>query len=250
MKYYERLQWDKNRPISLKLGFIFALAFVLMAFNYSVPIKHEVYTSDGPIHIETEVTPPITYDIPKPVPPPPAPKIIENIKEIIDQIEFVEEKPVIEDTAPVESTPSPPVDYKAFSDPAPAPKIIVEEKTPDVEKDILFADRMPTFGDCNTLEEEEDRKACTAKHLLSFIHKNVKYPQLARDLGVEGVVVVSFVVDKSGDVRDVKIMRDIGAGCGKEVTRVTNKIDGFFPGKHNGRPVSVVYRIPVKFDLQ
>ena len=78
----------------------------------------------------------------------------------------------------------------------------------------------------------------------------MKYPALARENEIEGTVVVSFIVTKNGEIENIEIMRDIGAGCGESVLKAMKKLGKFYPGKHNGRPVSVIYRLPVKFTLQ
>ena len=109
---------------------------------------------------------------------------------------------------------------------------------------------MPIYGGCDIDQEENERRDCTSQNLIKHIYKNVKYPIPARDYGVQGTVVVSFIVNKSGMVEDIKIMKDIGMGCGDEVIRVIGKLDKFLPGKQNGRPVSVIDRIPVNFTLQ
>ena len=57
-------------------------------------------------------------------------------------------------------------------------------------------------------------------------------------------------MNKIGDVEDIEIVRDIGFGCGDEVIKAIKKLGKFKPGKQNGRPVSVLYRFPVKFSLQ
>lgn len=86
--------------------------------------------------------------------------------------------------------------------------------------------------------------------MLKFIYDNIQYPGIARENGVEGTVVVQFVVEKDGSITDVKVIRDIGAGCGAEAMRVVNKMPKWNPGKQRGRPVRVQFNLPVKFKLE
>ena len=92
------------------------------------------------------------------------------------------------------------------------------------------------------------------KNLLEFIYKNIKYPAIARENGVEGTVVVTFVVEKSGKVTDARVVRDIGAKCGDEALRVVNMMNQqgivWTPGKQRGRPVRVQFNLPVRFKLE
>ena len=84
--------------------------------------------------------------------------------------------------------------------------------------------------------------------LLRFVGRNIVYPPLAREADVQGTVYMSFVVDESGQVVDVKVERGIGFGCDEESVRVVSKIPKFKkPGRNDGQPVKVRFNIPIKF---
>jgi protein TonB len=89
---------------------------------------------------------------------------------------------------------------------------------------------------------------------LEYIYKNVKYPAIARENGIQGRVVVQFVVEKDGKITDATVVRDIGAGCGEEALRVVNSMNGmntrWTPGQQRGQPVRVQFTLPVSFKLQ
>ena len=71
---------------------------------------------------------------------------------------------------------------------------------------------MPTFGkECMELSGDA-RKLCSDKALMTFIYQNVHYPALARNNGISGTVVVSFVVEKDGTVSSVEPVRKLGEG--------------------------------------
>jgi len=82
-----------------------------------------------------------------------------------------------------------------------------------------------------------------------FIARNIVYPQVALETGIEGVVVIQFVVDSKGIIRNPVIVRDIGGGCGEEAIKVIKKMPTWKPGEQNGRPVSVRYTLPVRFRM-
>ena len=86
--------------------------------------------------------------------------------------------------------------------------------------------------------------------LLEFIKKNTRYPQEAKDVGIQGRVFVYFVVETDGSIGDVKILRGIGGTCDEEAMRVVKSMPKWKPGKHNGEFVRVSYQIPIFFKLE
>jgi TonB family protein len=88
------------------------------------------------------------------------------------------------------------------------------------------------------------------KGRMSFIAKNIKYPEEARKNDITGTVYASFIIEKDGSVSNPKIIRSIGYGCDKEVIRVIKIMPKWQPGEdETGNPVRVAYTIPVKFNL-
>ena len=85
--------------------------------------------------------------------------------------------------------------------------------------------------------------------LLKFMVDNIQYPQEAKEKGIEGKVYVTFVIDSDGAVRNPRILRDIGGGCGKEVLRVVMLMPKWIPAKYRYNAVPVQYNLPVSFTL-
>ena len=113
---------------------------------------------------------------------------------------------------------------------------------------------MPRFPGCENLRTKEEKDACAQKKMLEFIYGNIKYPAIARENGIEGMVVVTFVVEKDGTVTDARVVRDIGGQCGQEALRVVSLMNDkgikWEPGKQRGRPVRVQFNLPVRFKLE
>lgn len=86
--------------------------------------------------------------------------------------------------------------------------------------------------------------------LHAFIERNLVYPQLAKDNKIEGRVFVSFTVETDGSISNVKVLRDIGGGCGAEAIRVVMKMPKWKPGKQRGKPVRVQFNLPIEFKLK
>jgi protein TonB len=86
--------------------------------------------------------------------------------------------------------------------------------------------------------------------LMEFVSKNIKYPRAAQANGVEGTVVVSFVVGASGEVTDIQILKGLGYGTEEEAIRVMKKLPRWTPGNQNGRNVPVRMTLPIRLELK
>lgn len=113
----------------------------------------------------------------------------------------------------------------------PEPKPEVENKVFDV------VEQMPSFPGGPSA-------------LMKYLSENVKYPVVAQENGVQGRVVVSFVVEKDGHITDVKVVRSVDPSLDKEAARVVKSMPSWIPGKQNGSAVRVKYNVPVSFKLQ
>lgn len=117
---------------------------------------------------------------------------------------------------------------------------VKEIEIPEVEQPKeqvhLWAEEMPEFpgGD---------------SEMLNYFAKNISYPEIAIRAQVEGKVVLTFIVDKNGEIRDVSVAKSIGAGCDEEAMRVLKSMPRWIPGKQNGKPVITKINIPVVFKL-
>lgn len=87
------------------------------------------------------------------------------------------------------------------------------------------------------------------KALFEFLGKNIVYPKKARKENIQGVVPVTFIIDTSGKVTNVKIGHDIGGGCGEEAKRVIESMPRWKPGTQNDKPVDVHYSIKINFSM-
>ena len=116
-------------------------------------------------------------------------------------------------------------------------EVIVEEKKPEPEKVFTAVEQMPQFpgGDAA---------------LMKYLSNNINYPQVAMENGVQGRVIVQFVVTKNGTVGEVKVIRSVDRDLDKEAVRLCKSLPKFIPGKMNGQAVNVWYTLPITFKLQ
>lgn len=112
---------------------------------------------------------------------------------------------------------------------------------------------MPQFQGCNDGAGNGRLDKCSEKALLKFIYNQIQYPQEAREKEIQGRVIASFVVNKSGKLDEIKVLRGIGGGCDEEVIRILDLMNDqitWTPGRQDGQDVNVQYILPVKFELQ
>lgn len=114
-------------------------------------------------------------------------------------------------------------------------------------------EEMPRFPGCEDIADDMKRKQCAQQELLKYVYKNLIYPTEARNKGVEGTVVITFVVEIDGRVSNARIVRDLSDGLGEEALRVINQmnLDGirWIPGSQRGEAVRIQFNLPVKFKL-
>ena len=85
--------------------------------------------------------------------------------------------------------------------------------------------------------------------LVNYLVENLNYPEKAKAKKITGKVYVSFVVEKDGSISNVKVLRDIGYGCGEEAVRVVKAMPRWKPGMQRGKNVRVQYTLPLNFQL-
>ena len=118
--------------------------------------------------------------------------------------------------------------------------------------DIVLRPTIPAyFSGCSHESEGSDAKAmCSARKLGEHISRTLRYPDAAAEEKIEGVVVLSFVVTDSGRVRNVRVLRDIGGGCGAEAQRVIEASPKWDAAIHRGRMVATQFQLPITFNLR
>lgn len=116
-------------------------------------------------------------------------------------------------------------------------KEVITQAPVEEEKPYVAVEQMPQFpgGDAE---------------LLSFIAKNLHYPTIAQENGIQGKVYIRFVVSATGAVKDVQVLKSLDPYCDKEAIRVIKSLPNWIPGKQNGKNVPVYYTVPITFKLQ
>jgi protein TonB len=120
-------------------------------------------------------------------------------------------------------------------------EVVVEEKAERpkevVEQVFTAVEQMPQFPGGEAA-------------LMKYLQSHINYPPMAAEMNVQGKVIVQFVVDKTGKVGEVKVVRSVDKELDREAARVCKSLPKFTPGRQNGQAVSVWYTLPVNFKLQ
>ncbi len=225
LKKAPKADLESKKVIFTQVGLIFALAITLIAFEWKSYEKTVVDLGTRQVEDIAEDIIPITEQKMKP-PPPPPPKQVVKINIVEDDIEVDDEIDI--DVEADENT-----EVQEYI----APVKVEEEESAEEMQIFMVVESMPEYPGGEPA-------------LYKYLAENIKYPQMAKESGIQGRVFVTFVVEKDGRVTDVRVLRGIGGGCDEEAIRVVQNMPKWTPGKQRGKSVRVQYNLPVKFTLQ
>jgi len=229
----------------LNVGLSLAIALVFLAFSWTTYEEAPIFETAGH-EMEELVVIPRTKTLPPPPPPPPSPPVIEEVPE--EEIDEEEEIEFIDQLVEEETEMAPPTPVVKTAPPPPPPPPVEED---DSDIPFMLIQDKPLFQECEGVKREEQEK-CFTDHLMKYIYGEVAYPPIARENGIEGNVFIKFVIEKSGRVGTIEILRSPSELLTKETMRVMNKLKEevvFIPGMQRKRPVRVQFTMPVKYKL-
>lgn len=217
---------EKRKGLFLELGLAVALAGCLVAFNVKSYDHEEIVVEERTVI--DEVTETVIQTQQEETPPPPEPEA----PEVVTEVHIIDNDAESENEMGILSMDL--TDDIITDDPVmTAPK--EEEEDKDVEVYVVVEQPAVFPGGEAALNK--------------FLAENIRYPDLARTSGIEGKVYIRFVVEKDGSVSNVKIMRDIGGGCGAEAVRVVKSMPKWTPAKQQTRTVRSEFNLPVNFSF-
>ncbi len=216
---------EGKRGTWLLVGYVVVLALMFVAFEWTQRDK-EVTTDTGIVEnvFEEEIIP-ITQQEEIKAPPPP------DVPSVAEVLNIVDDKANVAETAVQTSEETGKAVVVKY-----VPVEVVEE---DPEENVVFqvVENMPEFpGGMGAL--------------MQFLGKNIKYPTIAQENGVQGRVIVQFVVNKDGSIVDPVVVRSVDPYLDKEALRVIKTMPKWKPGMQRGKAVRVKYTVPVTFKLQ
>lgn len=223
IKKSEKANLEHLRSTFILIGLALTLSILWWGFEYKTYDKTDnefantqALDAEEDIVIQTE-------RIETPPPPPP--------KQQTTVIEIVEDDVDIDVDLEIDAE----MDEDADIDDAPVQQ---EEEEEEKEDEIfVFVEEQASYPG-----GEDARRA--------YLRDNIKYPEMAKESGIQGTVYLKFVVEKNGKISNVKVQRGIGGGCDEEAVRVLKAMPKWQPAKQRGRAVRVWFNMPIKFTLQ
>jgi len=211
-----KVNLQKYYMINLQIGFIVTLILLITLFRVNLQPRgeFEIVEVEQEI-IEMEEIIQTEQEITPPPPPrPPSPEPVPD-DEIVEDM-FFDLDTEIDLDAPLDMPPPPP------------PSDDDEEEEPEI---FTIVETMPELIGG-----------------MQAIYEHLRYPEIARKAGIEGRVVVQFIIDEEGNVVDPVVVRGIGGGCDEAAIEAVKQVR-FTPGRQRGRPVKVRYSMPITFRL-
>lgn len=218
---------NNKKLLFVEIGFVIALLIVYGAFEYRSKEKKEaVLAAENTEIIEEEIVP-ITQEN---TPPPPE---IAKVPVLSDIIDIVEDDITVEDNIlNLEDDANLGVEVMDYVSEV-EEEVVEEESIP-----FALVEKKPSFmgGDANTFS--------------AWVNQHLEYPEVARENGVQGRVMLQFTVNPNGSVTDVKVLRGVDPALDKEAVRVISSSPKWEPGRQRDRAVKVTYTFPVVFQLR
>ena len=216
-----------KRLLFTEIGLVVALLVVIVAFNWTSTEKAESAFEETTTELIEEEIIPITQE--ETPPPPEAPKI----PVLSDQIDIVDDNIKVDDNIlNLEDSDDLGVEIMDYVEEV-AEEVVEEEAIP-----FQLVEEKPKFrgGDANAFS--------------AWVAKNLNYPEVAKENGVQGRVMLQFTVNPDGSVSNVKVLRGVDPSLDKEAVRVVSSSPKWTPGKQRDRAVKVTYTFPVIFQLR
>ncbi len=215
---------EDKKFIYLLVGFVLALSLVYIAFewtNKEITVYEDV---DTDFVFEEELDIIQTAETPPPPPPPPAAPVVVEVLNVVENTEEVEAVEIVSEDDETEEI--------IIDVPVAAP---IEEE----EEEVIFqvVEKMPQFPG-------------GPQALFEYLSKNIRYPVIAQENGLQGRVICQFVVNSDGSIVDIVVVRSVDPSLDKEAVRVIESMPKWQPGEQRGKAVRVKYTLPVNFRLQ
>lgn len=219
LPFYQKANIKKYYTLLLEVGLILSLLIFIALMR--VPLKSGegeelVFTTQDEIVKMEEIEQTEQEKRPPPPPRPQVPVAVPNNEIIEEEVLNIDAEFNIDEELEL----------------PPPPQKQTEEETEEEEDFFVVVEQMPELiGGIQSLQ------------------KQIEYPEKARYAGIEGKVIIQFIVNEKGEVEDPRVIRGIGGGCDEEAIRVV-KLAKFQPGKQRGQPVRVQYSLPIYFKLK
>lgn len=222
---------NKNSSVYFVFGLLLVMLLAFVTLEWKTYEPDDIYdVSMNVTENEIEEEPLEKFTIEKP-----------KIKQVLPPEITIEE-----DNAEIEETEILSTEADTNTEILEVDEIEVDEIEEDVSIPFSVIEDVPVFPGC---ENEKNKRACFQKMMSKHIVKNFRYPEIAREMGIQGRVNIMFVIQKDGSIGDIQL-RGPDKNLEKEAVRIIEKLPKMTPGKQRGKPVKVPFSLPINFKLQ
>ncbi len=227
VKKSEKASLENKRLLFVEIGFVVALLAVLGAFEWSSKEKADSgLLAENTEVIEEEMIP-ITQETP---PPPPE---MAKIPVLSDQIDIIDDDIKVNDNI---------INLEDDS----SLGVEIQDYVEEVHEEVVEEETIPF----QLVEEKPKFQGGDANDFTKWVNQRLVYPDVAKENGVQGRVMLQFTVGTDGSVSGVKVLRGVDPSLDKEAVRVVSMSPKWTPGKQRDRKVKVTYTFPVIFQLR
>ena len=227
VKKSQKASLENKRFLFVEIGLVLALLITLGAFEWSSKEKQEASLLAENTEIIEEEMVPITQETP---PPPPE---VAKIPVLSDQIDIIDDDIKVNDNI---------LNLEDDSNLG----VEIQDYVEEVKEEVVEEETIPF----QLVEEKPKFQGGDANDFSKWVNQRLVYPEVAKENGVQGRVMLQFTVKTDGSVSDVKVLRGVDPSLDKEAVRVVSMSPKWTPGKQRDRKVKVTYTFPVIFQLR
>jgi|LGOV01.1.fsa_nt_gb protein TonB len=225
---------ENKRNLFFLIGLVIALSVSYSVLEYKSPAQKYNIQNAGYFNDIIDDFPPITktkeLKKPKPIA---APDLIEVVPDKTDIL--------IELDIP---------DTESWEDDSIDEPIINEPEEDEAPVEFRTVEDLPLFPGYENLVDNKEQKEAFMKEVFKHVKKHFRYPEIAKEMGIEGRVFVHFIIEKDGSIKNVIVARGVDKSLDNEAIRIVNKLPKLTPAKQRKVPVRVSFILPITFRLQ
>ncbi len=224
---------ERMRGIFFQAGLVIALIISIVAIQWRSGGDGGADLGELEVTIDDEIIPITQRQMaPPPPPPPPPPEVIEVVE---DDVELEEE-------LTIQSTETDQEEEVEVID--------IEEEVSDEALSFAVVESVPIFPGCENAKTNEEKRSCFQQQILKYVSKEFKFPEMARQMGIQGRVYINFVIEKDGSISNVQVLRGVDPLLDDEAVRVVNSLPKMTPAKQRGKSVRMQFTLPINAKLQ
>lgn len=238
----QKSKLEKNRLLNFKMGLIVSLSVVLLSFEWSTfdfAKERKVYDLEERYIVEDEIK---QVKLVRP-----------KVKSRTTSLTNIILKTVVPPVAPPSPDP----------DPKPIPGPVIGEIDPNLgDGDEVYEEPIislmpasavevaPYYLDCKNVLDRKTQADCSYALIREYVQSTANYPRICADAGIQGQVLVEFIVSRTGEITDVKAVRGVHSKLDQEAVNAVKRLPRLEPAQQQGINVPVIYHIPVDFVLK